>query len=51
MKVEKSKHQDTSIEMLSDTGRVDELARMLGGRKITDETKDFARTLLADAHN
>ena len=51
MKVEKSKHQDTSIEMLSDAGRVDELARMLGGRKITDETKDFARTLLADAHN
>ena len=51
MKVEKSKHQDTSIEMLSDAGRVDELARMLGGRKITDETKDFARTLLADARN
>ena len=51
MKVEKSKRQDTSIEMLSDAGRVDELARMLGGRKITDETKDFARTLLADAHN
>ena len=51
MKVEKSKHQDTSIEILLDTGRIDELARMLGGRKITDETKDFARTLLADAHN
>ena len=51
MKVEKSKHQDTSIEILLDTGRIDELARMLGGRKITDVTKDFARTLLADAHN
>ena len=50
MKVEKLKHQDTSVEKLSGNGRVDELARMLGGRTITDETRDFARTLLADTH-
>ena len=50
MKVDKMKHQDTSVEKLSDDGRVDELARMLGGRTITDDTRDFARTLLADTH-
>ena len=50
MKVEKLKHQDTSVKKLSGGGRVDELARMLGGRTVTDETRDFARTLLADTH-
>ncbi|MEM7100869.1 MAG: DNA repair protein RecN [Pseudomonadota bacterium] len=39
----------TEIEALDDSMRVDELARMLAGADITDKTKDYARSLLAQA--
>ena len=37
------------IRVLSDPERVEELARMLGGRTVTGATRDYARTLLAQA--
>ncbi|HPQ80942.1 MAG TPA: DNA repair protein RecN [bacterium] len=35
-----------SMERLSDEGRVDEIARMLGGRRITEKTLEHAREML-----
>ncbi len=49
LKVVKTSEQDTTIEALEIEARVEELARMLGGRAITDETRTFARTLLDEA--
>ena len=40
----------TRIARLSSDSRVDELARMLGGEKITKQTKDAARELMANEH-
>ena len=34
------------VSALDDTGRVEEVARMLGGVKITDTTRQHARELL-----
>ncbi len=39
----------TRIELLSESGRVDELARMAGGEQITDATRRHARALLRAA--
>jgi DNA repair protein RecN (Recombination protein N) len=39
----------TSISQLSDSQRVDELARMLGGKKLTDTTRQHASEMLATA--
>ncbi|HUH87547.1 MAG TPA: DNA repair protein RecN [Pusillimonas sp.] len=37
----------SQIQLLGDTGRIDEIARMLGGLKITDTTRKHAREMLA----
>lgn len=37
----------STIKMLDDTGRVNEVARMLGGMKITNTTREHAREMLA----
>ena len=50
-RVAKTSEQDTVIERLSDAERTEELARMLGGRSVTDESRNYARTLLADAES
>ena len=49
LKVVKTSAQDTVINTLQGTERVEELARMLGGRTITDESRTYAEALLADA--
>ena len=36
----------TSVDILSDSGRVDELARIMGGVTITDSARDYARDLI-----
>lgn len=37
----------SQIQLLNSTGRIDEVARMLGGLKITDTTRKHAREMLA----
>jgi len=49
LQVSKDSDQDTRITGLSGAERVDELARMLAGARITNESRDYARTLLAEA--
>ena len=49
LKVEKTTGRDTVIHVLSGEERLEELARMLGGRTVTGATRDYARTLLAQA--
>lgn len=49
LKVSKTSEQDTVIEVLEGAGRVEELARMLGGRTISDDSRAYARALLAGA--
>ncbi|MCY3838265.1 MAG: DNA repair protein RecN [Gammaproteobacteria bacterium] len=49
LKVEKTTEQDTVIRVLTGDERLEELARMLGGRTVTGATRDYARTLLAEA--
>ncbi len=39
----------STVELLGDKGRVEEIARMLGGVKITDTTRKHAAELLANA--
>lgn len=48
--VQKHHDQQTESELLilTDSAQVDELARMSGGVKITDVTRDHARSLLSD---
>ena len=47
LRVTKTATDDTGIETLDAGSRIDELARMLAGRKISDETREYAETLLA----
>jgi DNA repair protein RecN (Recombination protein N) len=49
LKVSKDSEQDTRISTLTGAERVDELARMLAGARVTDESRDYARTLLGEA--
>ncbi len=49
LKVAKTSEHDTVIEALKDAERVEELARMLGGRGVTEDSRAYARTLLAQA--
>ncbi|HEY5647275.1 MAG TPA: DNA repair protein RecN [Pseudomonadales bacterium] len=49
LKVSKDSEQDTRITSLAASDRVDELARMLAGARITEESRDYAKTLLAEA--
>ncbi len=48
LKVLKTGDQDTVIEVLDCAERVEELARMLGGRTVTDDSRAYAKTLLAE---
>ena len=41
----------TNVEILDDSGRILELARLLGGKDITDKTKDNAKELIETAKN
>jgi len=47
LRVLKDAAHDTRIEPLNKTERIEELARMLGGREVTDKTKAYARELVA----
>lgn len=49
LKVSKTAAQDTDIAALGEGERVEELARMLGGRTVSDESRSYAATLLAQA--
>lgn len=49
LQVRKDEQQETSIEPLGADTRVEELARMLAGAGITDKSRDYARSLLAEA--
>jgi DNA repair protein RecN (Recombination protein N) len=49
LRVRKDPDQDTLIDPLNATERVEELARMLAGAGITDKSRDYARTLLSEA--
>jgi DNA repair protein RecN (Recombination protein N) len=41
---------ETDIAALNPEQRVEELARMLAGADVTDKTRDYAQTLLNEAH-
>lgn len=47
--VSKDPELDTTISPLSKNQRIAELARMLGGAEITDKTRAYARSLMANA--
>ena len=49
LRVMKSSGSEVVIDHLDAAERVEELARMLAGRRVTEETRDYARTLLAGA--
>jgi DNA repair ATPase RecN len=40
---------NTNIQILDEAHRIDELARMLAGSGITEQTRDYAATLLEAA--
>ena len=46
--VAKNSEQDVGIRALEGDERTEELARMLGGRTVTDETRAYAKALLAE---
>lgn len=50
-KVRKTSDQDTVIDALAAAERTEELARMLGGRTVTDDSRAYARTLLAEGRD
>ncbi|MCZ6853600.1 MAG: DNA repair protein RecN [Gammaproteobacteria bacterium] len=50
LRVHKDAAQDTHIEPLAEDTRIDELARMLAGADVTEQSRDYARTLLQEAH-
>ena len=50
LRVIKTATDDTVIETLDADRRIDELARMLAGQRITDETREYAETLLEEGH-
>ena len=49
--VSKTSEQDTVIETLNEAERTEELARMLGGRTVTDKSRSYAKALLADGES
>ena len=49
LKVVRNDEQDVAIVPLDEGGRIGELARMLGGRTVTDESRSYATTLLREA--
>ena len=48
LKVVRNDDQDVAIVPLDEGGRIGELARMLGGRTVTDESRRYAATLLRE---
>jgi len=50
LRVHKDAKQDTHIEPVAEDTRIDELARMLAGADVTQESRDYARTLLSEAN-
>lgn len=46
--VHKAAKSGTAVSPLEDDGRLEELSRMLAGADVTDETRSYAATLLAD---
>lgn len=50
LRVTKTATDDTVIETLDADRRIDELARMLAGQRITDQTREYAETLLEGGH-
>ena len=51
LNVTKTSAQDTVIRVLTGAERTEELGRMLGGRTVTDESRAYAKTLLADGES
>ena len=51
LQVAKTSDQDVVIRTVEGDQRIEELARMLGGRTITDDTRAYATTLLAEARD
>ena len=49
--VSKTSDQDVVIRAIDGDERIEELARMLGGRTITDDTRAYATTLLAEGRD
>ena len=49
LKVSKTSAQDTVVNALTGNDRTQELARMLGGQTVTDESRSYAKTLLEQA--
>lgn len=49
LRVVKTAASDTVIDRLDAAERVEELSRMLAGRRVTEATRDYARTLLSGA--
>ncbi len=53
-KIKKSTNEGrtfTSVDILSDDGRVEELARIMGGVTVTDSARDYARELITKFKN
>lgn len=48
LRAAKTSEFDTVIEPLEGAARVEELARMLGGRAVSDDSRAYARTLLVE---
>lgn len=48
LKVVRDDDQDVAIVPLDEGGRIGELARMLGGRTVTEESRSYAATLLRE---
>ena len=46
--VSKTSDQDVAIREIDGDERTEELARLLGGRKVTEDSRAYARTLLAE---
>lgn len=51
MKAKTENHTETQIKKLSDEERVQEIARMLGGVKLTEATFNHAREMLSASHS
>lgn len=49
IRVEKTEQQDIHLCTLDTDARIEEIARMVGGQRITGATRDYAKTLLAGA--
>ena len=49
--VSKTSDQDVAIRTIDGDERIEELARMLGGRTITDDSRAYAKTLLAEGRD